>query len=172
MNERSIFIAALEKDDPADRAAFLDQACAGDRLLLLGDEDQAHTAFADLLHELVRADDRAGPFGDRRFIDGRTKSRGAMFEKAVAGLVGLEQPLDPLAQRPIFGARLVEVGGPFGGIIFFQGSNEDGSFAHGRPSRSEIEPLAAPLGPRRPHGTLLLNAPSAGKSRQKNGGTS
>jgi serine/threonine protein kinase/tetratricopeptide (TPR) repeat protein len=27
MNERSIFIAALEKDDPAERAAYLDQAC-------------------------------------------------------------------------------------------------------------------------------------------------
>src|SRR5262245_29722282 len=28
MSERAIFIAALEKDDPAERAAFLDQACA------------------------------------------------------------------------------------------------------------------------------------------------
>src|SRR5262249_26104175 len=28
MSERSIFIAALEKDDPAERAAYLDQACA------------------------------------------------------------------------------------------------------------------------------------------------
>jgi WD40 repeat protein/serine/threonine protein kinase len=33
MGERAIFIAALEKDDPAERAAFLDQACADDRLL-------------------------------------------------------------------------------------------------------------------------------------------
>jgi serine/threonine protein kinase len=33
MNERALFIAALEKDDPAERAAFLDQACAGDRPL-------------------------------------------------------------------------------------------------------------------------------------------
>jgi serine/threonine protein kinase/tetratricopeptide (TPR) repeat protein len=30
MQEQSLFIAALEKDDPADRAAFLDQACADD----------------------------------------------------------------------------------------------------------------------------------------------
>ena len=30
MSERSIFIAALEKDDAAERAAYLDQACAGD----------------------------------------------------------------------------------------------------------------------------------------------
>src|SRR5262245_21580301 len=33
MSERAIFIAALEKDDPAERAAFLDQACAGDQPL-------------------------------------------------------------------------------------------------------------------------------------------
>src|SRR5262249_33851773 len=33
MSERAIFIEALEKDDPAKRAAFLDQACAGDRPL-------------------------------------------------------------------------------------------------------------------------------------------
>jgi WD40 repeat protein/serine/threonine protein kinase len=33
MSERAIFIAALEKDDPAERCAFLDQACADDRPL-------------------------------------------------------------------------------------------------------------------------------------------
>ena len=33
MSERSIFIAALEKDDATERAAYLDQACAGDELL-------------------------------------------------------------------------------------------------------------------------------------------
>jgi serine/threonine protein kinase len=30
MNERSIFIAALEKDNPSERAAYLEQACGGD----------------------------------------------------------------------------------------------------------------------------------------------
>src|SRR5262249_49146990 len=29
VNEQSLFIEALEKDDPAERAAFLDRACAG-----------------------------------------------------------------------------------------------------------------------------------------------
>src|SRR5262245_32767645 len=33
MQEESIFIAALEKEDAAERAAFLDQACAGDEAL-------------------------------------------------------------------------------------------------------------------------------------------
>jgi hypothetical protein len=33
MNEQSLFIEALEKRDPAERAAFLDQRCAGDPAL-------------------------------------------------------------------------------------------------------------------------------------------
>ena len=33
MQEQSIFIEAVEKHDPAERAAFLDLACAGDRAL-------------------------------------------------------------------------------------------------------------------------------------------
>jgi eukaryotic-like serine/threonine-protein kinase len=33
MSERSIFIAALEKDDATERAAYLGQACAGDLLM-------------------------------------------------------------------------------------------------------------------------------------------
>src|SRR5262249_56081926 len=33
MTEESIFIAALEQEDGAERAAFLDQACAGDEAL-------------------------------------------------------------------------------------------------------------------------------------------
>jgi serine/threonine-protein kinase len=33
MSEQSIFIAALEKEDAAEQAAYLDQACAGDVLL-------------------------------------------------------------------------------------------------------------------------------------------
>jgi serine/threonine protein kinase len=33
MQEQSLFIEALERDDPAERAAFLDQACAGDPAL-------------------------------------------------------------------------------------------------------------------------------------------
>ncbi len=33
MNERSIFLAVLEIDDPSQRSAYLDQACAGDPIL-------------------------------------------------------------------------------------------------------------------------------------------
>src|SRR5688572_33473076 len=33
MSERSIFLEALDKDDPAQRSAYLDTACAGDDVL-------------------------------------------------------------------------------------------------------------------------------------------
>jgi len=38
-------------------------------LVLLGDEDQAHAAFADLLQELVGADHRAGLFDEQRLFE-------------------------------------------------------------------------------------------------------
>ena len=54
-------------DDLARVHARLDDLqrdLAADRLLLLGHEDHAEAAFADLLQQLVRADDRAGAFGE------------------------------------------------------------------------------------------------------------
>src|SRR5262245_18668721 len=33
MNERTIFLNALDKNDPTERSAFLDTACAGDQAL-------------------------------------------------------------------------------------------------------------------------------------------
>jgi len=57
------------------------------------------------------------------------------------------QPFDPLSQRRIIGAGLVEVSSPLGGIILFQRGDKDGSFAHGDVSRSESCPAGvAPSG--------------------------
>ena len=50
----------------------LERDLAADRLLLLGHVDDAHAAFADLLQQLVRADDRAGPLRDRRWTGSGT----------------------------------------------------------------------------------------------------
>ena len=46
MSERTIFLAALEREDPAERAAYLDAACAGDPALRRQVESllQAHAA--------------------------------------------------------------------------------------------------------------------------------
>src|SRR4051812_15502887 len=48
----------------------LEGALALDRLSLLGHEDRAHAALADLLEELVRADDCAGTLAGQWLIDG------------------------------------------------------------------------------------------------------
>ncbi len=50
MTERTIFLDALEKTDPADRAAFLDQACGGNDLLRLR------------IEQLIKSLDEAGTF--------------------------------------------------------------------------------------------------------------
>ena len=66
---------------------------------LLGHVDHAHPAFADLLQELVRPDDRARPFGDRlaRWLPRDRSIVGRRLDEA-AGLVGgTQQGLNSLA---------------------------------------------------------------------------
>jgi hypothetical protein len=50
MNEESVFIEVLQKETPAERAALLDRACAGDAKLRRS------------IEMLLRAHERAGPF--------------------------------------------------------------------------------------------------------------
>jgi serine/threonine protein kinase/WD40 repeat protein len=52
MNERTLFIEALEITDPAERSAYLERACAGD------------TALRGQVEELLRAHTAPGPFMD------------------------------------------------------------------------------------------------------------
>ena len=60
------------------------------RLGLLGHEDDAHAAFADLLQELVGADDGAGPLGNGLIDRGADfGSRG--FQEAPDFLLSLKQ---------------------------------------------------------------------------------
>jgi formylglycine-generating enzyme required for sulfatase activity len=62
MSERTIFLAALEKDDPAQRKAYLDEACAGDPALrervelLLQSHEQAGSFLGRPALEQVAAD--------------------------------------------------------------------------------------------------------------------
>jgi serine/threonine protein kinase/tetratricopeptide (TPR) repeat protein len=53
MNERSIFQAALEVDDPAERAAYIERACAGD------------LALRWQVEQLLKAHHQPGPFMER-----------------------------------------------------------------------------------------------------------
>ena len=66
------------------------------RVLLLGHVDQAHAPFADLLHQLVGADRRAGSFRGG-LVDGGIADRRAPEELAGV-LMGLQQLLDTAAQ--------------------------------------------------------------------------
>src|SRR5713226_3468419 len=50
MNERTIFLEALDKDDPNQRSAFLDSACAGD------------DALRQRVEALLKSDAEAGSF--------------------------------------------------------------------------------------------------------------
>jgi hypothetical protein len=60
MTERDIFIAALQKTDAVERAAFLDQACAGD------------AALRERLEVLLHVLDRAGNFLNQPAVQGAT----------------------------------------------------------------------------------------------------
>src|SRR5262245_65701694 len=70
MTERSIFLAALEYDDPSERSAYLDRACAGEPALRAGVEQllTAHEQSGSFLgrpaHERLAGDLAAGPDAD------------------------------------------------------------------------------------------------------------
>jgi serine/threonine protein kinase len=53
MSERSIFLAALEIDNPAERTVYLERACAGD------------PALRAQVEQLLKAHDQPGPFMER-----------------------------------------------------------------------------------------------------------
>src|SRR5262245_17533408 len=53
MNERSIFLAVLEIEDPEQRSAYLDQACSGD------------AALRGQVEQLLQAHQQPGPFMER-----------------------------------------------------------------------------------------------------------
>jgi hypothetical protein len=53
VNERELFLQALDITDPAERAAFLDRVCAD------------HPDLRQQLEELLKAHEQAGPFLDQ-----------------------------------------------------------------------------------------------------------
>ena len=75
------------------------------RLRLLGHPDCAHAAFADLLEQLVGADDRAGLFQVCGRID--RGNRGRRIQETADPVVRLEQGFDSLAQIHVAPAGLV-----------------------------------------------------------------
>ena len=85
----------------------LQRDLASDRLGLLGHVDHAHAALADLLEQLVWADNRTGQLGrrGRGHRGGRRSGRG--FEEAPGVLVNLEKGFDSLPSCRIVAARVL-----------------------------------------------------------------
>ena len=85
MSEETIFLAALDKCDAAERSAYLDEACAGD------------PALRQRVEALLRSHDEAGPFLERPAL-----ARVGETQTAPGGPAGEDLPLDFLApsERP------------------------------------------------------------------------
>jgi len=103
---------------------------------LLGHEDGAHAAFADLLQQLVWADDGARGFRGRRrgavalprqiLVHSKRRGHGRPLQETSRTVMCFQQRIDPLPQLGIGAALAVEEGGPAGRVRFFGGREEDG----------------------------------------------
>src|SRR5262249_41649989 len=89
----------------------LDRHPALDGFGLLGHPDRAHAAFADLLEELVGADDGAGGFSERFSDRGDRPDRSV--QNAAAVEMGMKQALDLMPQIRILPTGLLDKGPSF-----------------------------------------------------------
>ncbi len=112
---------------------------------LLGHVDDAHAALADLLQQLVGADDRARALQRLRRFD-RERWRGCgRLEEAVGILIDLEQALDALEQGGIRAAGRAEILPSLVGVFLLQGRYEEIAFDHrSNPLRQLHPPYSAP----------------------------
>jgi len=97
---------------PCVHAGFehFERHSAANRLLLLGDENDAKSPFANLLDQRVRSDLRARPFADRLADRGRGAPGGRLFEEARIFFRHLKQGDHPLVQRRVVPTGLPDVG--------------------------------------------------------------
>src|SRR5271163_1602561 len=86
MSERSIFIAALEKDDAALRAAYLDQACAGDEVLRAR------------IERLLKAHDPADSFLERGPRDLDATDNYERIAEGAGSLIGPFKLIEPIGE--------------------------------------------------------------------------
>ena len=94
-------------------------------------EPEALPAFADLLEELVRPEDRARPFHDGS-IDGRCgKVEGRRLDKAVGRARRTEQRPNAVAERTVIAAGLFEIPFSIFRPLDFHRSGENVELVHG-----------------------------------------
>jgi hypothetical protein len=116
MSERSIFLTALEKDSPDERASYLDDACAGD------------TVLRQRVEALLQSHQEAGNFLQRPALQGAAAGQGhpSATQTEPGGGPGGDLPLDFLDPSDHPGSRgrlghyeVVEVIGQGGfGVVF------------------------------------------------------
>src|SRR5262249_22392415 len=94
----------------------LQRDATADRLGLLGDEDDTHSPFANLLQELVGADRRAGLLA-WGLVDGGGRSCRRLTHEAVELAVGDEETLDLPPEGVVALTRSVEKRRPLAGWI-------------------------------------------------------
>jgi serine/threonine protein kinase/WD40 repeat protein len=85
MTERTLFLGALEKSDPAERTAYLDQACAGD------------PSLRERVEALLRSHETAGSFTGS--LDGAM----AGPANSASGVLGLTSTGDPVLSQSAAG---------------------------------------------------------------------
>src|SRR5262249_51133329 len=122
---------------------YLQRHLAAYGLGLLGQEDDAEAALADLLQQLVWADDRARPLAAGRPVGGF----GRGFEETAHLLMRLEQTFDMPLQRRSARTGAIQVGRPPVRVGEDQGGVEDLAFVHGGhpwgSGRSALPPYSA-----------------------------
>jgi tetratricopeptide (TPR) repeat protein len=120
----------LEPDRPIPWLEHFQGHFAPNRLLLLSHEDHAEAAFADLLQKLIGTNDGAGPFGNRRLIEGG-HCGGRRLVQEVAHLdLRPKQHLHVAPQLIVAGTRLVEIGGALDGRCSLKCFQENRGFVH------------------------------------------
>ncbi len=96
---------------------------AANRLLLLGDKNQPHAPFTDLLHELVGADDAANPVAAARVTRGQRRRCGPI-EPAVVGGVSAQKSLDAAPYLVVASACLIQIRLPRGRSVLLDRGKE------------------------------------------------
>jgi hypothetical protein len=113
VHECKRLLLRLEASDESARVhAWFDDLeghAAPHRLLLFGHEHEPHPSLADLFHQTVGTNDRAGPFSPRRLIDGSGESGSRGFEEAPGVEMGLQKPLHSLEQFTVGTADSAEI---------------------------------------------------------------
>jgi hypothetical protein len=110
-----------------------------DRLVLLGQENHAKGALADLLQQLVRPDHRAGALADR-LLDGRGQGGRWRLVERVHGGASAQQPFDLGTKPRVSGASLLQKSGSLLRRVLLDRRQEDrferiGRIAHDDRSR-------------------------------------